>query len=295
MRDIGIDTENGFVYVGSGTYGYPLLPTPLILPLTIIDESAESVVPTDNSDPFKYPFILVDDGYDPASRVRKGRLFSKALSGQGLGWHIKPHPTQYPNSTQAGEVEKQVYAFESVNVAQALSRAETENPLFLIGSNEQFTAWSLVSAEASVSKHSVLYLKARNSFGIIPKIDYSRIEGKFHDQIRDKTSSLVKANQIAGPEPLVDCVREAAAAIVSSYLVQNGHIKESRDLGQLSEPARNAKLSCVANCVDTLAKFHSRRKFDEQQRRDMRRITEQDAQFAIEALGVIIRDLGWEI
>jgi hypothetical protein len=57
--------------------------------------------------------------------------------------------------------------------------------------------------------------------------------------------------------------------------------------------ASEAKKFVVANCAHILALLHSRGKHVEQEKRAIRQITEQDAEFAVQAVGLILCDLDW--
>jgi len=50
---------------------------------------------------------------------------------------------------------------------------------------------------------------------------------------------------------------------------------------------------CVARLGDVLARLHARNNPGEQHRRDLRDISESDAELAVLALGIAMRDLGF--
>lgn len=72
MKAIGIDQDLYLVYEGQRGWGQAVWPVPTLLAAAIIDESSKELTPAPN-DLQRSPFIFVDEGYDPASRVRKGR------------------------------------------------------------------------------------------------------------------------------------------------------------------------------------------------------------------------------
>ncbi|EQD40246.1 protein containing Restriction endonuclease, type I, EcoRI, R subunit/Type III, Res subunit [mine drainage metagenome] len=46
---------------------------------------------------------------------------------------------------------------------------------------------------------------------------------------------------------------------------------------------------------DALARLHSRAKPNEQERRDTRPVMEADAEYALAAMGLLLRELGWTV
>lgn len=97
----------------------------------------------------------------------------------------------------------------------------------------------------------------------------------------------------AGPESVVDRSREAATAILSKYLQSHGKTDPGKDLGHLANKIAEAGFEVVANAARIIARLHARGKHAEQERRAIRPITEQDAEFAVQAVGVVLCDLGW--
>ena len=70
-------------------------------------------------------------------------------------------------------------------------------------------------------------------------------------------------------------------------------INAGRDIGDLADKVGELKLEIVANSARILGRFHARTKSAEQEKRDPRPITEQDAEYSVQAVGAIICDLGW--
>ncbi|MCK5662333.1 MAG: hypothetical protein KAI17_02555, partial [Thiotrichaceae bacterium] len=254
MKTIGIDTDNYLVYEGNGTWGHALWPTPAILPAAIVSESSDELSPVNNNDLQKLPFIFMDEGYDPVSRVRKGIIYEKYES-QPNDWHVQMHPAIPAEGRQLGArgvIKKSLASFQQFNFEPVLKQLGIENPLIVLGSNTQFTIWSVIDVETSISGETILFLRARKTIGVLPKVNYSTINEKYHSQIKDKLARLSSDIHKAGPDSIIDRSREAASAIVNTYLLENGHIEKHRDLGQLVSTLRDkAKKHVAANCADT--------------------------------------------
>ena len=297
MKTIGIDQNNYLVYEGNSTYGHAIWPTPAILPASIVDESVDDLSPKFNNDLLRLPFLFVDDGYDPTSRVRKGRIFEK-YEMQPNKWHVHPHPAtpedDDKHTNRNGVLPKLLATFREFNFQPKLRQLDISNPLIALGSNTQFTIWSIIDIETSVSGETIIFLKARKTIGVLPKVDYSKINAQYHEQIKNKLGSLADDVYKAGPDSIVDRSREAASAIINIYLSECEYIDKHRDLGQLVTPLRDkAKKYITANCVDILAKLHSRTKYSEQKNKGLRPINTHDAELAVQSVGMILNELNW--
>lgn len=296
MKTIGIDKHNFLVYEGNTFWGHAIWPTPELIPAEIVDESGKNLTPINNDDLQRLPFLFIDDGYDPTSRIRKGRIYEK-FESQPYAWHVTLHPAK-PNEqgsvNENGVVRKELLTFCEFNFRPMLDRLKIDTPLVILGSNTQFTIWSVIDVETSISGETVLFLKARKTVGVLPKVDYSVIDEQYHKQIKNKLNLLADDVYKAGPDSIVDRAREAASSIINAFLLEKGHIERYKDLGQLVKPLREkAEKHIVANCADTLAKLHSRTKHIEQKNKGLRPVNTQDAELAVQSIGVILVELEW--
>ena len=296
MKTIGLDTDNYLVYEGNGTWGHAVWPTPELIPATIVDESSDDLTPKNNNDLLRLPFVFIDDGYDPTSRIRKGRIYEK-YDSQPNDWHVHPHPAtpdDIRHKNRNGVLKKSLATFKEFNFQPILKKLGITDPIIVLGSNAQFTVWTVIDVETSISGETILFLKARKTIGALPKVDYSLIDKKYHKQIKEKLNILSDDIHKAGPESVVDCCREAVTAIISIYLQLQGH-KPGDDLGELIQEMKKRKpeLRIANDLADVIARYHSRRKHVVQEKFNPRRINEQDAELAIQSVGIILCDLGW--
>ena len=296
MKTIGIDQVNSLVYEGSGGYGHAIWPTPEILPASIVNESENDLTPKEHDEIQRFPYIFLDDGYDPNSRIRKGRIYEKNAS-QPINWNVQVHPampSEVRSANAHGVLSKPMSIFYGFNFWPKIRPMGITEPLIILGSNVQFTIWSVVDVETSVFGESILYLKARKMIGALPKVNYSAIDAQYHAQIKEKLNLLAEDIYRAGPDSVVDRAREAASAIINAFLIHAKHIEKDKDLGQLVSPLKEkAEKYIAANCADTLAKLHSRSKHAEQSNKGLRPINNQDAELAVQSVGMILIELDW--
>lgn len=301
MKTLGIDADGHFlVYEGSSNWGYPIWPAPTLVAVSIVDESSAILRPgAGQRDVTTMEFILVDEGYDPTSRIRKGRLLKRREGVQPDAWYVQPHPAIHAERSRInanGVLEKRLGTYCAFSLMAWLNTQRIERPLFLVGSTTEFTIWSLVDIEATVSGEPLVYLRSRKVFGALPRLKTGVIPGEYRNQVEDKLKALEEDLYRAGPESIIDRCREAATAILSAYLSANGCDVKGKDLAKLAlEIQSGAQLSkhVVANLAKTLGILHARGKTAEQLKRGVRPPVEEDADLAVQSVGLILRDLAW--
>lgn len=294
MKTIGIDTNDFLVYEGSGFWGHGYWPTPTILPAFILS-SFDKIKLDHRIDLLSQPYIFIDEGYDPTSRVRKGRIYEK-WEGQPNQWHVSPHPAKNQSvTTYSAQETKSLATFREFNFFSKIQNQNITCPCILLGTKDHYTIWSVVDVETAISGEAILFIKSRKVIGALPKICYELINDE-NDRtaIEEKIRLLSLDISHSAPDSVIDRCREAASAILNTFLISNGLMDKARDLGQLEAILRDsAKMHIVANLVAALAKFHSRTKHVEQTNRKTRAVSEQDAEFSIQALGIILVEIGW--
>jgi hypothetical protein len=243
-------------------------------------------------------YVLVDEGYDPTSRVRKGRLFKRHEDMQPYPWHVPPHPAipgERNKQNENGVLEKRLGTYCEFGLTAHLRTKGITKPLFLLGNKTEHTIWSLVDVEATVSGEPIVYLKGRKLLGAIPQLNSNAVPPDYLDRVKEKLDTLAEDLYRAGPESVIDRCREAATAILSAHLQYEGVTQPGKDLGALANTyeKENPKNQVIVGQVRTIARLHSRGKNAEQEARGTRPPTEQDAELAVQAIGLILRDLGW--
>ncbi|MET0026448.1 MAG: hypothetical protein ABW101_02325 [Candidatus Thiodiazotropha sp.] len=300
MKTLGIDSSNSsLVYEGASNWGYPIWPGPTLLAVTIVDESSNDIT-LDNRqrDVSTLDYVLVDLGYDPNSRVRKGRLFKRSEGTQPALWHVQPHPAFPIERTRIdsnGVLDKSLATYCGFSLPQELKSKAIQRPFFILGNELSFTLWSLVDIESTVSGEPLVYLKSRKVFGALPDLNQNAVPSAHYERIVEKLEILSEDLYRAGPESVIDRCREAATAILSGYLQDAGVSQSGKDLGVLANAYdnHNQQNQVIAGQARAIARLHGRGKNSEQEKRSVRPPTETDAEFAVQAVGLIVRELGW--
>ncbi|MCG8313786.1 MAG: hypothetical protein MI976_11265 [Pseudomonadales bacterium] len=291
MRCIGIEQSSLLVYEGDGYLGYGIWPSPTLLPAYIVNNKSDDVSIPSRVDLQTVPYVLWDEGYDPVSRIKKGRIFANNKSQPKI-WGQTRHPAQNNVVNPHG---CPLITFREFNLFAALETENITDPIIILGTSNHSTIWTIVDAESALTGEVVLYLKSRKVIGALPQIDYSLFsDQKSREHVREKLELLYNELVSAVPDSIVDRCREAASAIGNAYLIENTLIKKAQDLGHVATHLSNAAhKNIAANQASTLAKLHSRTKYMEQANRSTRRVSEQDAEFAVQALGIILIELGY--
>lgn len=285
--NIGIDENTKLVYEGPSRLGYPVWPTPLMLQVAIVSAETDRFLPPKINDLAPLSFIFREDSYNTSSRVRRGRLY-RAGDTQPVEWRVNAHPGMQSLNPQA-----RLYTFSSVRLQPYLRAEKIERPIFLLGSDQGFTIWSLVHVETGASGEEYVTLKSRQSIGALPRLNRERIleaDGKRALEFIEKFEADIYS---AGPESVIDRAREAASGVVSAFLQRFHGGTPGLDLGALVSALRTNQKDVAASAAHIIARLHARGKHAEQERRELRPIQERDAQLVIECMGLILCDLGF--
>ncbi|WP_334078441.1 hypothetical protein [Microbulbifer sp. M83] len=279
--NIGLDKHRGKVYEGISNYGRELSPPPLISRCKLVTDKAQLAGGVDYENEFD-GYIFREDYFDSKSRIRRGRFYmpSNYLTQQ---WKDERNP-------HADLGDHSTYTYHSGSLWSKFGRESLRDVYVLLGERQRYTVWKLVDMEVIFTGEELHTLKALTNFGVLPELLEGEIPSYALPLIKDTLDKVVDDMYMASAESIVDHCREAAAAIVSSFVEKPG-----KDLGKLVQPLRElpTPLNLAANAADTLAKLHSRRKSSEIQRHDFRRIQSEDAQHAVSSLGLILVELGW--
>ena len=294
--NIGIEKHSNLVYEGASSYGHPVWPSPILLQVMVASEEDETFKAAQVANLMPDSILFREETYNSSSRVRRGRLY-KAGNFLPVQWEVYPHPALVYEGQGAakpsGTISKPIYAFSSLRLKQYLKDKQLARPIFLLGAGDGFTIWTLVSIETSAIGEEVVALRARKSIGALPHLDREKILAADGQAVIEKVEKLEEELFRAGPESVVDRSREAATATLSKYLRNKDKVDPGKDLGHLAEKIAKEGFEIVANAARCIARLHARGKHAEQERNPLRDITEQDAEFAVQAVGIILCDLGW--
>lgn len=290
MLNIGISDYNSFVYEASSMHGHGVWPLPVIVTAKIIS-STDKKKAARQSDK---KIIFREDYYDPISRVRRGRFYFSGQS-QKIEWHVQPHPAIpldmiNPNSTGNG-IPTVLETYYGQPFRNALPNQKLQNQLVLLGFDDRFTTWKVIDVEAIHTGEDLVTLKSINNFGILPTLLEEKIPREYLTKVQDALDKLLDEAHRSLPVSVIDRCRDAVSQILLAYY----DLKDdsARDLSAAAKKLVKDKKMITANCAHTIAQLHSRAKPNEQEKRKLKSVTEENAQLAIKCVGTILCEIDW--
>jgi len=275
--DLGVCKATGHVYVGSVDSGIALSPTPMVSHCKLVSEKLDCHQGPDTEYPTE-GFVFREDFYDPKSRIRRGRVYAARSS--------QPHVWRAPNRAVHGEFN----TYSHCSIWAKFHNQSRKHVYVLLGDERRFTVWTLVDLEVITSGEEMVTLKALSSFGLLPELLEAEIPNDELSLIKESLEKVVNDMYTASAESVVDCCREAVSAIVGAFVNQ-----PAKDLGVLVSLLGDKPYQrmLAQNAASIINRFHPRRKTSEIRGKDLRRITDEDAQLAVQCLGTILVELEW--
>jgi HEPN domain-containing protein len=285
----------GFIFEGDSEYGAHLVwPLPVMTLAKFVGESEDILAPASGNEHPHYYFR--EDFFDPVSRIRRGRFYN--ATGGANGWRVM----QSLNVFIPGRIETDGL----INITASSYRPywlsndrNAEKDLVVLGKSNAFSIWTIIGIEAISTGEELVTLRARQSLGALPDVYWTKIPIDHRNKVEESIKTLADDYRRAGPESVIDRAREAATAILSAYLQSKGDNSASgKDLNDLvkklvasAKPNEQRILACsaeIAQRLHTRGKNAAKEQFD-----DLRPIREQDAELAVQCVGVMLCDLRW--
>lgn len=297
MRALAVDENRWLFYEGTDArYGYPVLPAPAVSAATVLaDREAYGTIPATNY-LYEVPMVFREDSFDPASRIRRGRLYRE--SGQKPeDWQVRPHPAHTDELLEAqaggGKLPRRLVAFYAWPAMKELG-ARLGSVLLALGTREAFTLWRIVEIERIVTGEDLVTLRPRSALGVLPELNEAAIPPEDLGNVSEILERLSRAAYTADPESVVQLASDAAQRCLAVWLAERRddaaiRQKDLRELARLLKGKKNKSL------VKLLARLHARAKPDAQAKFGARAVQQGDAEFALAAVGMLLRELGWAL
>lgn len=286
---IAIDGHTKLTYEGEAYYGHGLSPSPVLSLATLIaDERSFQSIPR-GVDLFNAEMVFREDTFDPVTRIRRGRLY-KTPGNQPQEWRVIPNAIF---QGMAGQAQMRLHGFDSNLMAS--QRDKLGNALIALGSADAYTLWRVVGVERIVSGEDLLTLRARSSLGILPELNESAIPIDGKAKAIETLGKLSEAAYRAGPESIVDRARDVAQWCIGTWFADRENDPKLRlvDLWELAGKVPEIDFAVVRNIGRSLARLHARNKPNVQEEKSTRPVTEDDAEYALAAVGLLLREIKW--
>jgi len=291
---IGINSY-GMVFEGESEYGaHLIMPQPVMTLAKFAKSTDEVLMPaTDNDIGHCY---FREDFFDPVSRIRRGRFYQ--ATGNVNNWQVLQTPSISISGTHNTNGLIGV-SLRGYKVYKLSTSTDGSQDLVVLGSSGSFSTWSIVAIEMISTGEELVTLKARQSLGALPDVYWAKLPAKHRHKVQEALEKLSDDYRRAVPESVIDRAREAATAILSAYLQNKGiDTASGKDLGvlvkKLTGDAGLHEQRIVACAAEIAQRLHSRGKHAEKEKDDkLRPIREQDAELAVQCVGVMLCDLRW--
>lgn len=296
---IGVERHTGQVYEGNSAPQFPVWPRPAIsMAKRIESPDGWNHLPSSIcSTPFVW--IFREESFDPVTRIRRGRLYEVYQATQPHTWPVQAHPTDYEGIRQVaagGGLRKELYTYWQCQAISALPDSGRGATLAL-GMGRATSAWRVIQVETLVDDDVLVTLKALSAYALLPEINVAVIGEEHRQPVLRAVERVLDSAFRESPISVIDHCRNAAQVVLSRWLVHAGDGIDvlGKDLDQICravdrDPHRKHASRDAANIVRLL---HSRGKANKQEVEGLRLATEEDAELSIQALGFLIREVGW--
>jgi len=297
---LGIDNSTGLIYEGGGGADVPAIPTPAVSQAKIVERMGElRGLPRGlSSDAFGWVFR--EDSFDPVSRTRRGRLYQPYMNSQPHTVRVSPHPYDFagrwPGTDPEKNFQKSLFVYTQCSELLNMPRRGL-GAILAIGSPEAASFWRIVQTEMLVTRAVMVTLKALSAYDILPALEDAQVAEEFRPDVRKALDKVLDAAFRESPDSVVDRCRNALTVVISRWLAQRG--ADARvlelDLAKVCDAVAEKphERFCPANMGRTVAQLHNRSKENVVVRKGLRPLTEEDAELAVQAVGLTLRDLGW--
>jgi len=295
---LGIAQQSGLIYEGVNAPDLPSIPLPTVTQAKLIESEADwNKLPNHLID-MPMSWVFREDSFDAVTRVRRGRLYEPSGTSQPVQFQVSPHPYEDPMGVRVspqGRLGRELFAYRACTSLFAKPRRGL-GAMLALGTPQASSGWRIVQVEALASGSVMLTLKALTAFGVLPDIEWSKIDQEFRPAIERSISIVLDSAFRAPATAVVDACRDALTILLSRWIAQTGDRNFlDKDLGKVGERigAPPHDQQCSSRLAFIVARLHARGKGNEQHSKGLRAPVDDDAEFAIQALGFVLREIGW--
>jgi hypothetical protein len=302
MGRMGFDRRTGLVYEGREGATHPIWPTPTLTQATLIEEPSDLHKVPGSFDDHPFSWMFVESSYDPTSRIRRGRVFQ---SFGNVSWEIvqvEAHPAvnsdiqKVANGT--GRVGKELSVF--MECTQLLmKRARGEGLQLTLGQRDGMSMWRILQTERIATGDVMVTLRAESAYGVLPQVDKSRIHADSVKGVEAALDRVLNSAYRELPQSVVDHCRNAAVMVISRWMqgVTSAATPVEQDLGNWIKAVKahfgEQEMVALRSALEAINRLHPRGKDNEANKHKLRQVEDSDAEFALHALGFIIREIKW--
>ena len=290
---LGIDKNTGIIYEGGNILwgARPLFPTPNLFDLQIAETPEEALKKLLKSSTEFDRLLFREDGFDPVSMVRRGRIY-KPDKSQPRECYVYPINEAELNEARnnKGVVKKSLFCYQGYRLT---SWIPSQQLFAAIGRDNAYSMWRIVSNDRMYSNEELVTMRPLYFLGALPDLSPNNIPAKWRAKVLGSVQKVVNSMYKANADSIVELCRHAASASLFAQFHEDIPHANQKDLGELAKMAEKKERRIIANCGKLIADLHSRLKPNIQMHYDCRPVCERDAELAIQCLSFILSDLGY--
>ena len=270
----------GDYYEGNDNNLRIMNPRPMVLPLVVMGNSNQEVG----------SIVFIEDYFNSAARIRRGRVYIPGIQNSWYKGMISPLPPIFRAQSIANQNVNQVKAQVSyMSLNSSVMPTGTE---VLLGQKGSQSSWSVVLAEQDLSSGLVLTLKAKTFLGVLPDVDASALPDNNRQDILYALGAVVETASIQAPQPVVDACREAVYQMVKAAYPMS--ISNPADeLGKMVLWLNKNDKGALGVTMELVRTLHNRGKGAVAAQYGTRPLSPEDANLAVSAVAFLLQDFGW--
>lgn len=238
--------------------------------------------------------IFREDAFDPATRIRRGRLYVGGRAAHTWDQVTVDGINTYNWNNLRPEVSYVAWG-ANANPRDILGH------VLQIGGGDFATNWHIVAVERLSIGQILLTLRAHSLFGVLPDLRANLPDEQGNPLLQNKQSQvkssmgrLVDTFHRFQPVPTVDAARETARVILAAWI---GNEADEKDLQKVITLIPKDR-SVLTNAAFIVNRLHPRGKSSEQETQAgkgnfLRAPTEEDAETSVHLVGMMLREIGW--
>jgi hypothetical protein len=302
---LGIDDNSHLVYEGySPAVGHPVDPSPIITQAWLSYVGDDPCIGLSESAHARgYRQVFREDMFDPVTRLRRGRLYQISESVPEK-WRVSPHPKSGTGHRVAsagfhrdGLVEKDLIGFDPLFVSDNFGAFRSRPVVVALGTKGFSTLWRLIEIERISTGDELVTLRATSSLGALPMLHRQALPAADSVRISGIFELLASDVHRSTSASIVDHCRDLASAVLFARLRVLDPECRALDLGDLIKKFESTEelkaYGTLISSAQIINRLHPRRKPSEQERRQIRPLHPQDAEYAVLAASTILCELGW--
>ncbi len=245
--------------------------------------------------------IFREDGFDPVTRIRRGRVYVGGRRNVEWSSGRVDHGPYRPAVPYRGGAAVPTWMPDEVYDAWIPSRVSPEGVQghsVQIGADGYVTFWRVVGVEKTSIGHILFTLRASSLLGVLPDLELPIADQAGNvveaDSVRATLDALVDVFHRQQATPTVDAARESARVLLAAWVGSEAFGLDLKDV--ITKLPEKAEMTRWAASI--INRLHPRGKSAEVEHRAargiaLRSLEDADGGVGVELVGLLMREIGW--